>query len=304
MGAHLATGGLHRTRDTPDACEDFIMCPRVCSTVLAAVCLIATPAAGREDARSVLAKARQYVASYDRQLVALIADERYVQTGRVAEGTATETRVLESEFGWVAIPAVDDTIGVREVRRVDGRPVAGARRLRELLQRPQEHPSGEVRAILAESATHNLGDVRRNINFPTFALAYLRSPREHDTRWRVVRSGDHVDLHFEERDRSTLVRTPEGLRSPARGRFSVDPGTGRITALELRVRVRDGRSSRPMFYWMLVDFACDARLDVWVPVRMLERHYRNRDRAAHSGESGEATYGNYRRFEGTGRLLQ
>jgi hypothetical protein len=280
------------------------MGPRVCSTVLLAVCLVATPAGGREDARSVLAKAREYVAWYDRQLVALIAEERYVQTGRVADRTATETRILESEFGWVAIPALDDTIGVREVRRVDGRPVASAHRLRELLQRPQENPSSEVRAILAESATHNLGDLRRNINFPTFALAYLRRPREHDTKWRVVRSGDHVDLQFEERDRSTLVRTPEGLRSPARGRFSVDPGTGRITGLELRVRVRDGGSFRPIIYWMLVDFTRDARLDVWVPVRMLERHYRNRDAAAHSGESGEATYGNYRRYEATGRLVQ
>jgi hypothetical protein len=251
----------------------------------------------------MLAKTREYVAWYDGQLVALIADERYVQTGRVAGPSGTMTRVLESEFGWVAIPALNDTIGVREVRQVDGRPVTSAYRLRQLLQRPQENPSSEVRAILAESATHNVGDVRRNINFPTFALAYLRRPREHDTRWRVVRSGDHVDLHFEERDRSTLVRTPEGLRSPARGRFSIDPGTGRITALELRVRIRDSGFSRPMIYWMLVDFARDPRLDVWVPVRMLERHYRTRDAAAHSGESGEATYGNYRRYEGSGRLL-
>jgi hypothetical protein len=161
-----------------------------------------------------------------------------------------------------------------------------------------------VREILAESATHNVGDVRRNINFPTFALAYLRRPREHDTKWRVVRSGGHVDLHFEERGRSTLVRTPEGIRSPARGRFSVDPATGRITACELRVRIHDGGSSRPMIYWMLVDFARDPRLDLWVPVRMLERHYRSRGASDHTGESGEATYGNYRRYEGTGRLLR
>ena len=269
-----------------------------------AALLVAVTAAGRDDARDALAKAREYLAWYDRQLPALIADERYVQTGRVADGAGTETRVLESEFGWVAIPAVGDTIGVREVRRVDGSPVTSAYRLRQLLQRPQENPSSEVRAILAESATHNIGAVRRNINFPTFALAYLRRPREHDTKWRVVRSGDHVDLHFEERDRSTLVRTPEGIRSPARGRFSLDPATGRIRTCELRVRVRGGGSSRPMIYWMLVDFARDARLDLWVPVRMLERQYRNRESAAHSGEAGEASYGNYRRYEGTGRLLR
>jgi hypothetical protein len=273
------------------------------TAVLIAGLLIATPAAGRDDARGVLAKAREYVAWYDRQLVALIADERYAQAGMAADGTGPAMRVLESEFGWVTIPALDDTIGVREVRRVDGRPVASSYRLRQLLQRPQENAASEVRAILAESATHNVGDVRRNINFPTFALAYLRRPREDDTKWRVARSGDHLDLHFEERERATLVRTPDGRRSPASGRFAVDPGTGRISACELRVRVHDGGSSRPMTYWMLVDFARDPRLDVWVPVRMLERHYRNRDAAAHGGESGEATYGNYRRYEGAGRLL-
>jgi hypothetical protein len=277
---------------------------RHASTAVLIVALLLAPLdAEGGDARRVLAKAREYVAWYDRQLVALIADERYVQTGGLADGTGTATRLLESEFGWMTMPVLDDTIGVREVLRVDGRPIATAYRLRQLLQRPQENASSEVRAILAESATHNIGDVRRNINFPTFALAYLRRPREHDTRWRIVRSGDHVDLHFEERQRSTLVRTPEGMRSPARGRFSVDRGTGRITASELRVRVHDSGSSRPMTYWMLVDFARDPRLDIWVPVRMLERHYRSRDPAVHGAESGEATYGNYRRYEGSGRLL-
>ena len=154
---------------------------------------------------------------YDRQLVALIADERYVQTGRVADGTGAATRVLESEFGWVAIPPLDDTIGVREVRRVDGKPVAGAHRLRELLQRPPENPSTEVRAILAESATHNVGDMRRNINFPTFALAYLRRPRDTTRGGGSCARGITSICISRNASRSTLVRTPEGIRSPARG---------------------------------------------------------------------------------------
>jgi hypothetical protein len=270
-------------------------------------CLLAVPAAAGEDARAVLARVREYIAWYDRQLAALVADEHYVQTGSVADAqspVAGDRRVLESEFGWVAVPALRDTIGVREVRRVDGRPVASAYRLRALLERPQADALSEVRAILAESATHNVGDVRRNINFPTFALAYLRNPREHATKWRAVRSGDRVDLHFEERGRSTLVHTPGGTRTPARGRFSIDPATGRISACELRVRIGDHRSSRPTVYWMLVDFAPDPRLDLWVPVRMLERHYRDGAAEAQGGETSEATYGNYRRYEGSGRLIR
>jgi hypothetical protein len=256
----------------------------------------------------VLASVREYVAWYDRQLVTLIADERYVQaTGRVTPSENDENsgvRMLESEFGWVAIPAAQDIIGVREVRRVDGRSVAEAYRLRELLERPPADASLDIEAILAESARHNVGEVRRNINFPTFALAYLRRAREQDTRWRAVRSGDHIDLQFEERDRSTLVRSADGTRTPARGRFSVDPATGRISACELRVRISRGRGWHPLFYWMLVTFAADERLGIWVPVRMLERYYRNGATPATSEETGEATYENYRMYGTNGRLLR
>jgi hypothetical protein len=274
---------------------------------LAATCLLAVPAVAREDARAVLARVRGYVASYDRQLVALIADEHYVQTDSVASAQSTpagRSRVLDSEFGWVWLPVLQDTIGVREVRRVDGRPVAGGSRLRQLLERPPADASAEVRAILAESATHNIGEVRRNINFPTFALTYLRHPRERDTRWRAVRLGNHVDLHFEERDRSTLVRSADGTRTPARGRFSVDPDSGRIAACELRVRIGGSGSSGRTSYWMLVTFAPEPRLGLWVPVRMLERHYRNGREQTLGGEISEATYGNYRRYEGSGRLVK
>jgi hypothetical protein len=283
------------------------MCRLRSTAVLIAGLLIATPVAGRDDARGVLAKARDYVAWYDRQLVTLIGDERYVQTGRATgaeDGEHSDARVLESEFGWVAIPAARDIIGVREVRRVDGWPVAGPHRLRLLLERPPADASLDVEAILAESARHNVGAVRRNINFPTFALAYLRRPREQDTRWRAARSGEHIDLQFEERDRSTLVRSADGTRTPARGRFSVDPATGRISVCELRVRISRGRGWRPLFYWMLVTFAPDQRLDIWVPVRMLERYYRNGATPAPGDEAGEATYGNYRRYGTSGRLLQ
>ena len=48
--------------------------------MLAAVLGRAAGAGGGEDARAVLARVRDYLAWYDRQLVTLVADERYVQT--------------------------------------------------------------------------------------------------------------------------------------------------------------------------------------------------------------------------------
>jgi hypothetical protein len=278
------------------------------SAVLITACMMAATPARGDDVREVLARVRQYVEWYDRQLVTLIADERYVQISGAADPGAAawsrRTRLLQSEFAWVTVSGLHDTLGVREVLRVDGQLVGGALRLRALLARPPADPSAEVRAILAESATHNVGSVRRNINFPTFALVYLRDPRQHDTRWHAIRSGEHVRLEFEERDRSTLVRTPDGIRTPARGRFTIDPGSGRILASELRVRIRERHASVPMVYWMLVDFAPDPRLELWVPVRMLERQYREGTTAAPAGDTGEATYANYRRFETSGRVIR
>lgn len=85
---------------------------------VSAVWLCAPAADGSENVRAVLGRVREYLTWYDRQLVTLVADERYVQRAD------SDERVLESEFGWIAVPGVHDTIGVREVRRVDGRPVA------------------------------------------------------------------------------------------------------------------------------------------------------------------------------------
>src|SRR5215218_3708996 len=79
------------------------------SAVFITACMIAATPARADDVREVLARVREYVSWYDRELVTLIADERYVQTGvQAGEGSAGRQastsgggRLLESEFGWV-----------------------------------------------------------------------------------------------------------------------------------------------------------------------------------------------------------
>jgi len=279
------------------ACEDGAMRRLAMLALVLAAVLGGLPAQAGDDARAVLARVRGYVAWYDRQLVTVVAEERYTQTVSPTE------RVLYSEFGWIALPPPGETIGVREVLSVDGHTVTNAPRLQSLLRQPDSSDiSREMDAILAESATWNLGAAYRNVNFPTFALAYVRRTGERDTKWRASGRGDHVDLEFEEQGHSVLVRTPDGLRSPARGRFSVDPTSGRIRQYEVRIRVPERGSLHRTTYWMLVDFAHQARLDLWVPVRMLEHHQREGEYTAAS--RGEATYTNYRRYETGGRLIQ
>ena len=64
---------------------------------------------------------------------------------------------------------------------------------------------------------------------------------------------------------------------------------------------------RPAFaeeYRIRVEFEYDGRIDLWVPVLMIEQFGRAGDVGfAGTGISGEATYRNYRRFETAGRIL-
>jgi hypothetical protein len=147
-------------------------------TLLCLACMLGSavvlPGAPGDGTKAVLARARQYVADYDRALIAVVADEHYVQTAGSLEDQEVgehRERVLESEFAWIHLPALLETIGVRDVLRVDGQVVADGSRLHALLEHPRQDASGEVRAILAESARHNIGALERNFNFPTFPLA-------------------------------------------------------------------------------------------------------------------------------------
>jgi len=280
-------------------------------TLLCLACMLASPVvlpgAPANGTKAVLARARQYVADYDRALIAVVADEHYVQTARTLEdhdvGENLE-RVLESEFAWIHLPALRETIGVRDVLRVDGQAVADGSRLHALLEHPPQDASREIRAILAESARHNVGALERNFNFPTFPLVYLRRSDDSRTRWRADRNGVATTLRFEERQHSTIVRTIHGAPTRASGRFIVDSASGRVLRCEIRLELPRPHRAFAEEYRIRVEFEYDGRIDLWVPVLMIEQFGRAGDGGfAGTGISGEATYRNYRRFETVGRIL-
>ena len=170
------------------------------------------------------------MADYDRALIAVVADEHYVQTARTLEdhdvGGNLE-RVLESEFAWIHLPALQETIGVRDVLRVDGQAVADGSRLHALLEHPPQDASREIRAILAESARHNVGALERNFNFPTFPLVYLRRSDDSRTRWRA--DSDGVATRCASRSDSTprsCVRFTGRPHAPAAGSSWTPPAAG------------------------------------------------------------------------------
>jgi hypothetical protein len=57
-------------------------------------------------------------------------------------------------------------------------------------------------------------------------------------------------------------------------------------------------------YRIRVEFAYDGRIDLWVPVLMMEHVGRAGGVLERTDVVGEATYSNYRRYETAGRILR
>jgi len=240
-------------------------------------------------------------------LPALVADEQYDQRRDGVRASPDAQRTLVSEFGWLRVPELDETIGVRDVHAVDGEPVSHDRvQLHNLLAGRSLNATADLRALLGASARHNLGEVERNFNFPTFPLIYVRPENRNRSKWSVDATGAGlVTVRFVERHHPTLVRSQQRADVPAKGscrleRQSFALQECSVTLSEDHVHGYD----RALTYSMTVDFAEDARLAVRVPVEMRD------DLLTQFGSSdtdqriiGMAIYRNYRRFETAGRLV-
>jgi hypothetical protein len=277
---------------------------RFVTIVLVVAC--ATPVT-TQSTRQVVARASAYVAAYEAELPSLVADERYeqraIETG--SGRTEADARVLESELGWVRLARVGETVAVREVTVIDGQVAASDGRLRRLLEHPPADPDAEIRAILAESARHNLGPDGRNFNFPTFVLVYLRTDRAKQLSWRSSRRDGKTELRFTEPPRGTVVRSATGLPVQARGRFVVDPGTGRVERAEVHLReLTRVPGHRGIVCDLVVTFVEHPELAIWLP-HVMDEHYEREHRQLQRSVriEGRATYANYRRYVATGRLM-
>jgi hypothetical protein len=327
----------------------------VAASAAAAICALwlpSTVASGAQSAGSLARHASDYVKSLDAALVAIVGEERYEQRSEERSGEKAR-RVVRSHIGWVHLARVKDTVAVREVLEAESgtasvrrsgpasasvrrsgpasssvpadptsdTPAARPSRLRELLTAPAGRIESNVRALLDESAAHNLVPGTRNINFPTFSLAYLRPDHVDRSRWKAEkREGPLVILSFEERRRPVLVRSETGYPLWGRGRLWIDLDTGRVERSEVRLTGRErvvaaapipGRPAEgdvrrtvmvEFSYEQHVTFARDPRLDVWLPERMTDVYERSGG-PDYLRVKGEATYSGYRRFETRGRVV-
>jgi len=276
---------------------------------------------------TVLERAGAYVAEFQRQLSGIVAEERYVQEVKAfarrsgCPATATYTAILrcqgqlttpirlelKSDLLLVQSAASRKWVQFRDVFEADGVSVRDrAERLTRLFLNESAASRDQVGAILKESARYNIGDIQRNINTPVFALQILE--RSNQPRFKFKRTNDRVPdgvkkepavsaafrtsievwaIEYEEKQPGTLIRTTDYRDLPSRGRFWIEPDTGRVLISELVAR------NRAVHGTVDVSYQSEPLLGLLVPIEMRERY----DDQRGARIEAVATYGRFRQFQ-------
>lgn len=284
------------------------------------------PASGKRveqpDVHTVLSRAGEYVEAYERQLGGMVAEEHHLQTfsttGDWIMGYKSR-RTMKSDLLLVRPHGADLWVQFRDVFEVDGKPVRDRTdRLAMLFLQPSSATASQVVHIAAESSRYNLGDIKRTINVPVMPLVVLE-PRNQGRFTFKRASGTTIQLHgigrdrilgievpsfgepvrfssdgtwvieYEERAAHTIVKNGSGGDLPIRGRFWIDPSTGRVLIAEMIV------DDRAMHLVLDVSYQSQPIPGLLAPIEMRELIARLVRPV--SVTTGIATYSNIRQFQ-------
>ena len=261
------------------------------------------------DVTSLREKAGRYVVEFQEQFRSIVAEE----TSRQWAGK--QHRTLRSDLVFVTFPGAVPWATFRDVYEVDGQAIRGREgRLEALLARADRGALEQALALARESARYNLGPLYRTVNVPTLALTFLHPDHQWRFRWqrkgkRTFYGHDAVELRAEETARPSLIRGLDDTDVPAKARFWIEEGTGRVLRSEAEFHVAQGLERADVIGWIDTQFRPDSALGLWVPEEMTERHENVRGgRADFDGIiRATARYANHRRFgvdvtEGAARL--
>lgn len=243
----------------------------------------------------ILFRANQYVVRYEKDLAAVVSEERYTQQV-VGRHGAKRTRELRSDVLMIRTPASESWMGFRDVFEVDGRPLGDRQeRLQKLFLEGGDIGLTQARKIADESARFNIGDIHRNFNVPTVPLEFLNPLNQY--RFYFEKVGEETiegtptwAVRYAEHARPTFIRTNLGDLF-ARGMLWIEPTEGRVVRTELTV----GDFRTNLRSTLTVTYRPDERLGLWVPAEMIEVYERPRDDGADAIRC-VATYSNFRRF--------
>lgn len=272
----------------------------------------------------------EYAETFEHDLAAVVAEERYVQIiqpwrgqpgGPDREpalrwlsagdkpprtGPIIARRQLVSD---VLMAQLKDQqwVSYRDVAEVDGDAVRDrTERVQRLFLSSSPDRFAAFQQIAMESARYNLGDLRRDVNLPTVTLSLLR--RVNHPRFQFKRQKDEtIDgrvcrvLAYQEKLSPSLLSTRNSGDIFIYGRVWLDQQDGRVWRTELRFD--RGAGAGGFRSYVRVDYGVFEGLGSLVPVRMWEWHegvnQLGRIGGDLTGAQGLATYTKIRRFQVT-----
>jgi hypothetical protein len=186
----------------------------------------------------------------------------------------------------------DRYIQFRDVFEVDGKPVRDRDdRLAMLFLNPAPSASEQLQEIREDSARYNLGNISRDFNVPVLALVFLQP--ENQPRFtfelKTARAGQPWEIEYREVQPNTMIRTTADRDLPVRGRFRIEPDSGRVWLSELVLEDEAVHADDTVTY------ALDSKLGFLVPTEMRESVGTRNG----SPKSGRAIYSRFRRFNVT-----
>ena len=263
----------------------------------------------RLSAAGVVARVSDYVGGYQQAFSFLIADEHYVQRASYEAGTGKDRavnagprwRAMRGDLFLTYLGADRRWIALHDIAEVDGLPVEGRDNLRALLA---VSPVQSVAArLFRHNARYNIGTIARNFNEPTLALQVLEPRHQSRFEFRIVdvdrKDSDVtlVTLGFRERERPTIVRNLDGGPVFSSGEMIVDAIRGVIRWTRITFRHESVDAD------LTTTFEWDDRLGLWLPTTFSERYTAGpREGRPPETITCNARYGDYRRFEATGRI--
>jgi hypothetical protein len=262
--------------------------------LLLVVCATIPAVALQPSAAELVSKASAYLAKYEREVTAIVSEEDYEQvTGDlrvVRRQLRSDVLVISHDAtGWVVF---------RDVFEMDGRPVRDRDdRLARLFLKPDADTIRQALRIASEGARFNLefrgSDRARTVNNPMTALRFLRPVNISRSVFRTVGQesvgGVQTNIvRFTETAKPRLVITGDDAAS--RGRFWIEPQSGRVMQTELAIDTR--LAGKVASIRLRVTFGHDANLGILVPSSMTEDYGLGPTEAIR----GNAKYRNFRRF--------
>jgi hypothetical protein len=252
------------------------------------------------DLHTVIQRATAYVAHYEAELGNLIGNEEYLQTsvwvddGRPPRVAKRMQRRTSSDF--LIIQVGSEWAALRKINRVDGSKVKETEpAFEEAFDDSAEANAKRLEAMKHDSTQYNIGDVRREINLPTFALKVLRSSEV--SRFMFDRAGSGKiggvqawAVRFREQTGTSLVVSANGQILYSKGTLWIEPETGRVLQTEFEVENPYGQSR--VKARIVVTYAPGKRVQILVPSLMTE-HYESQ----YNTIDCRADYSNFRPFE-------